>query len=91
MFAMIYILPHIRLLKMKEVKRQQNMEKKHKVRKSLINVRVVQKNLVFVIGLSPSPEVCFHACVGVCVSVRACVRVCVCVRQHSQVVRASVW
>jgi len=55
---------HIRLQKMKEVKRQRSMEKKHKViesRKNLTNVRVVQKNLVFVIGLSPrlaDPEVC---------------------------------
>ena len=52
-----------RLQKMKEVKKQRSVEKRHKViesRKSLTNVRVVQKNLVFVIGLSPrlaDPEV----------------------------------
>ena len=75
MYVMVCILPHIRLQKMKEVKRQRSMEKKHKViesRKSLTNVRVVQKNLVFVIGLSPrlaDPEVC------------ACVRALRCVRE----------
>ena len=48
---------------MKEVKKQRSVDKRHKViesRKSLTNVRVVQKNLVFVIGLSPrlaDPEV----------------------------------
>ena len=52
-----------RLQKMKEVKKQRSVDKRHKViesRKSLTNVRVVQKNLVFVIGLSPrlaDPEV----------------------------------
>lgn len=62
-----YEFPHARLQKMKEVKRQRSMDKKHKViesRKSLTNVRVVQKNLVFVIGLSPrlaDPEVSVYA------------------------------
>ena len=57
---------------MKEVKKKRSMEKKHKViesSKSLNNVRVVLKNLVFVIGLSPSladPEVCVCACVCMC-------------------------
>ena len=70
-FAMICVLPHVRLQKVKVVKRQRNMEKKHKViesRKSLTNLRVVQENLLFVIGLSPrlaDPEVCL--CVSVCV------------------------
>ena len=56
----------IRLQKLKEVKKQRSVEKRHKViesRKSLTNVRVVQKNLVFVIGLSPrlaDPEVSKH-------------------------------
>ena len=53
----------IRPQKLKEVKKQRSVERRHEViesRKSLTNVRVVQKNLVFVIGLSPrlaDPEV----------------------------------
>ena len=53
----------IRLQKLKKVKKQRNVEKRHRViesRKSLTNVRVVQKILAFVIGLSPrlaDPEV----------------------------------
>ena len=50
------------------MKKQRSVEKRHKViesRKSLTNVRVVQKNLVFVIGLSPrlaDPEVHAYIC-----------------------------
>jgi len=49
--------------KIKAEKRQKDQQKKQKVtesRKHLANVRVVQRNLVFVVGLSPrlaDPEV----------------------------------
>ena len=50
--------------RIKAEKRQKDQQKKQKAtenRKHLANVRVVQRNLVFVVGLSPrlaDPEVC---------------------------------
>lgn len=50
---------------LKTEKRQRDQQRKQKItenRKHLANVRVMQKNLVFVVGLPPrlaDPEVCF--------------------------------
>jgi len=59
--------------RIKAEKRQKDQQKKQKAtenRKHLANVRVVQRNLVFVVGLSPrlaDPEVCFVlVCVCLC-------------------------
>ena len=59
---------------MKEEEKQKKIEQRQKEiesRKSLVNIRVVQRNLVYAIGIPPrlAEEVC-----GVCV----CVCVCVC-------------
>jgi CCR4-NOT transcription complex subunit 4 len=53
------------IAKMKEKGKRKNQDKKQKIiesRKNLSEVRVIQKNLVFVLGLSPrlaDPEVCY--------------------------------
>lgn len=54
---------------LKAEKRQRDQQRKQKIsenRKHLANVRVVQKNLVFVVGLPPrlaDAEVCIYFCV----------------------------
>lgn len=59
----------VRIQKVRNSKRQKNQEKRQKVvdgRKHLAELRVVQRNLVFVIGLSPrlaDPEVQKVGCV----------------------------
>ena len=56
LFKKYFSLSHKRIIRIKKERRQKEMQKKQKLtenRRHLADVRVVQKNLVFVVGLSP--------------------------------------
>lgn len=72
-FLLCFLLLLLQITALKTEKRQRDQQRKQKItenRKHLANVRVMQKNLVFVVGLPPrlaDPEVYFFSIEIMCV------------------------